>query len=89
MNQKNNIYVLIDRFDPVEGEKIYRGMMDFYSSKQAVNWLKKRVKQFEVSQKLLKQLEDTGRLTPVKSFRGIRYSKNQLMQYYLETMPRH
>ena len=41
-----------------------------------------------MNRNLLKQLEETGRLTPNKSLFGSYYTKDQLMQYYLETMPR-
>lgn len=85
---KNNVYVLIDIFAPNDGLKIYHDMKAKYSIKQAINWLKKRVSQVKVDKNFLKQLEKTGRLMPTKSLFGSYYTKDQLMQYYLETMPR-
>lgn len=88
MEKRNNVHVLIDIFAPKDGLETYQNMREKYSSKQAISWLKERVSQFTVDRNLLKQLEEIGRLTPTKSLFGSYYTKDQLMQYYLETMPR-
>lgn len=88
MEKRNNVYVLIDIFAPKDGLETYQKMQEKYSPKQAITWLRKRVSQFKVDQALLKHLEETGRLMPIRGLFNSYYTKNQLMQYYLETMPR-
>lgn len=88
MKERKNVHVLIDIFAPNDGLETYQAMKEKYSINQAINWLKERVTQFEVDRNLLKQLDETGRLTPIKRLFNSYYTKDQLMQYYLETMPR-
>lgn len=88
MKKQNNVYVLIDIFAPKDGLEIYQKMQEKYSPKQAITWLRKRVSQFKVDQNLLKRLEETGRLMPIRDLFNSYYTKDQLMQYYLETIPR-
>lgn len=85
----SSIKVLINIFDREHGLEIYNQMKPVYSTKEAIQWLKNKAKQFIVDKKLFKELNETGRLLPTKTtLFGNKYTKQQLMQYYLETKPR-
>lgn len=82
----SNTKILLNQFGTDQDFKDFENMKNTFSLRDAIKWLSIRVKQISINKKALKALNDEGRLMPDRKFN--RYSKEILMNYYLETKPR-
>ena len=79
---------IINPYELSKDEKLKK-QKTFYSKSKAIKYLQAKATHFEVTKKLFKQLDQTGRLLPDKSKFGFgRYSEYRLDLYAYETQPR-
>ncbi|OYP91365.1 hypothetical protein [Ligilactobacillus salivarius] len=79
---------IINPYELSKDEKLKK-QKTFYSKSKAIKYLQTKATHFEVTKKLFKELDQTGRLLPDKSRFGFgRYSEYELDLYGYETQPR-
>ena len=61
-------------------------MPESFNGRELIKWLDGKTQQFTVDRAKLKELNESGRLLPDVGM--TRYSRVEVLEYYLETKPR-
>lgn len=86
MKSTGNVEVLEKMFDPKKKGPQLEDMPESFSGRELIKWLDGKTQQFTVDRAKLKELNESGRLLPDVGMS--RYSRVEVLEYYLETKPR-
>lgn len=86
MKSTGNVEVLEKMFDPKKEGPQLEDMPESFNGRELIKWLNGKTQQFTVDRAKLKELNESGRLLPDVGM--TRYSRVEVLEYYLETKPR-